>query len=124
MAASTLTIQVRADNIVFIKSDDTSPATLADWEKRLSARMDSYTEPHKHLYDMRHFPSISIDAVRTGIRLRKHKNANMVYTAVLVSNSTVTALVKATLSISAGGNFKIFLDDVEAVKWLHQQVPD
>ncbi len=124
MNTSTLTIEVRTDNIVLVKSTDTSPTTLADWEKRMSARMDSYTEPHKHLYDMRHHSSISINAVRTGVKLRKHKNANRVYSAILVSNSTVTALIKTSLSVNAGGHFQLFTDEADAIAWLHQQVPD
>ena len=124
MSTSTFTVQVRPDNIVLVKSEDTSPETLADWEKRISAELDSYTEPHKHLYDMRHLPSIFINAVRTGINLRKHKNADLAYTTVLVSNSTVSALVKASLSINAGGHFRLFMDEDAAITWLNQQIPN
>lgn len=124
MNNSTLTIEERPDNIVVIKSMDTSPATLEAWEKSMSARMDTYTTPQKALYDMRHHSAISISAVRTGIKLRKHKNANLVYTAVLVSNSTVAALIKTSLSVSAGGHFQLFTDEAQAIAWLHQQVPD
>lgn len=123
-AQSTLTIRERPDKIIVISAADTSPETLRHWEQYATKVMDGISTPQKRLFDLRNLRNISVDAVRTAVRLRHHPNANLMYTAILTSNSTVLALVRAALSVSAGGNFKLFVAEADAVTWLNEKVPD
>jgi hypothetical protein len=122
--ASTFNFTMRPDNIGVITVEDTSAETLAHWYNYSMQDMDTYTQPVRRLYDMRNLPKISIEAVRTAIRIRKHPNAHLIYSAVLTSNATVLALVKAALSVQAGGNFGLFENEEEAITWLHKMVPE
>ncbi len=123
MNQSTLRRYELANDILVVHVQDTSAATLQDWYISSVAEMDAYTGPVKRLYDMRDLDSISIEAVRTAVKIRRHPHAHWVYTAVLTSASTVTALVKASMSVKAGGNFKLFTDKEEAIAWLNRMVP-
>lgn len=124
MSESTLSIQKRPDNIVVVSALDTSSATLEHWEQYANEVMNAITAPQKRIFDMRNLNNISVEAVRTAVRLRRHPNANLMHNAVLTRNSTVLALVRAALSVRAGGNFKLFNDEEEAILWLNQKVPD
>lgn len=123
MAKSTLTRYQLPDNILVVHVEDTSPETVKDWYDSSVVEMNGYTKPIKILYDMRDLRTISIEAVRTAVKIRRHPKAHFVYTAVLTSNSTVMALVRTALSVQGGGNIKLFTDREEAVAWLHQKVP-
>ncbi len=124
MGQSTLKRYPLPRNILVVYVEDTSSETVQDWYDSSVTEMDGYTRPVKRLYDMRALPTISIEAVRAAVRIRRHPQAHFVYTAVLTHNTTVTALVKATLSVNAGGNFQLFTDEAEAIAWLHTKVPD
>ncbi len=123
-AQSTLAIRERPDNIIVISAADTSPETLQHWEQYATKVMDGISTPQKRLFDLRNMRNISVDAVRTAVRLRRHPNANLMYNAILTSNPTVLSLVRAALSVSAGGHFKLFANEADAITWLHDKVPD
>ena len=123
-AQSTLTIRKRPDHIIVISAADTSPETLQHWEQYANKVMDGISTPQKRLFDLRNFRNISVDAVRTAVRLRHHPNANLMYNAILTSNSTVLSLVRAALSVSAGGNFRLFVNEKDAITWLNDKVPN
>ena len=88
------------------------------------ADMLMYTGPTRIIYDMRNLNSISMNAVRKAIKLRRHPNIHLAYVAVLTTSTTVKALVNVALSVNAGGRFATFTDEEPAVKWLFTQVPD
>ncbi len=123
MSKSTLKRYEIENNILVVYTGDTSNATLLDWYDSSVAEMDAYTKPVKRLYDMRDLPTLTIQTVRTAIKLRRHPNSDFAHTAVLTSNSTVAALVKASLSIKAGGNIQLFTDYNEAINWLNKNIP-
>lgn len=123
MSKSTLRRYEIPGNILVVYVADTSPETVEDWYSSSVVEMDAYTGPVKRMYDMRDLKSISIEAVRTAVKVRRHRNASLVYTAVLTSNSTVASLVKASLSVNAGGNIKLFTDQETAVAWLNASLP-
>jgi hypothetical protein len=123
MGKSTLRRYELPGNILVVYVADTSPETVDEWYTSSIAEMDAYTGPVKRMYDMRDLKSISIEAVRTAVKVRRHRNASLVYTAVLTSNSTVASLVKASLSVNAGGNIKLFTDQATAVAWLNASLP-
>ena len=124
MPESTFRIENRPDNILVIHVDDTSDATVQHWYEYSMADMLMYTGPTKLLYDMRSLNTLSMDAVRKAIKLRKHPNAYLAYTAVLTTSQTVAALVNVALSVQADGQFVTFTDEDQAIKWLHTKVPD
>jgi hypothetical protein len=124
MSKSTFRIENRPDNIMVIKVDDTSDETVQHWYEYSMADMLMYTGPTKIMYDMRNLNTISMNAIRKAIKLRRHPNAYLAYTAVLTNSNTVKALVNVALSINAAGRFATFTDEETAVKWLHAQVPD
>lgn len=124
MSQSTLTRYPLPGNILVVHVTDTSSETIRDWVDSSIEEMNGYTGPVKRLYDMRALSSISIEAVRAAIKVRRHPKAHFVFTAVLTSNSTVLALVRTALSVQGGGNFKLFTDEAEAVAWLQEKVPD
>jgi len=111
------------NNILVVYTGDTSNETLLDWYDSSIVEMNNYTEPVKRLYDMRDLSTLTIQTVRTAIKLRRHPNANLAYTAVLTSNSTVAALVKASLSIKADSNIQLFTNYDNAVNWLNKNIP-
>lgn len=124
MQESTFRITMRPDNIGVIIADDTSDATLRHWYDYSMADMSTYTRPVKRLYDMRNLDTLSLQAVRTAIKIRKHPQADLIYSAILTSNTTVSALVNVALSAQAGGHFQLFTEEERAIAWLHQKVPD
>lgn len=123
MAKSTLRRYELSDNILVVHVSDTSPETVQDWYASSLEEMNAYTEPVKRLYDMRGLSSLSIEAVRTAVKIRRHPNAQFVYTAVLTTNNTVLALVRASLSVQGDGNIKLFTDEDQAITWLNEKVP-
>ncbi len=123
MAKSTLKRYEIEDDILVVYAGDTSNETLVDWYNSSIEEMDAYTEPVKRLYDMRDLQTLTIQTVRTAIKIRRHPKADYVYTAVLTSNTTVAALVKASLSIQAGGKIQLFTDYDTAVAWLNEKLP-
>ena len=122
MGQSTLTRYPLPGNILVVHVTDTSPETVEDWYLSSLVEMDTYTGPVKRLYDMRDLNTVSIEAVRTAVKVRRHPKAHLVYTAVLTNNSTVAALVRAALAVQGGGNFKLFTNESEAIAWLHAKV--
>ena len=122
MSKSSLKRYPIENDIIVVYADDTSEATLQDWYDSSMVEMDAYMGPVKRLYDMRDLPTLTIKTVRTAIKIRRHPNADLVRTAVLTSNSTVLALVKASLSIQAGGNIQLFTNYDEAISWLNKKV--
>ncbi len=122
MGQSTLTRYPMPGNILVVHVADTSPETVEDWYLSSLAEMDAYSGPVKRLYDMRDLNTVSIEAVRTAVKVRRHPKAYLVYTAVLTNNSTVAALVRAALAVQGGGNFKLFINESEAIAWLHAKV--
>jgi len=124
MNKSTLTRYPLPGNILVVHVTDTSSATVEDWYLSSLEEMDAYTGPVKRLYDMRDLKTVTIDAVRTAVKVRRHPKAHWVYTAVLTSNSTVAALVRAALAVQGDGNFKLFISEPEAINWLHAKVPE
>ncbi|MBP7590634.1 MAG: hypothetical protein KBA85_03450 [Chloroflexi bacterium] len=124
MQESTFRIIIRPDNIGVIIVDDTSEATLRHWYDYSIADMNTYKQPVKRLYDMRNLDTMSLQAVRMAIKVRKHPNADLIYSAILTSNNTVSALVNVALSVQAGGHFQLFTEENLAIAWLHQKVPD
>jgi hypothetical protein len=123
MAKSTLSRYELPGNILVVHVSDTSPETVQDWYASSVVEMNGYSEPVKRLYDMRDLNSLSIEAVRTAVKLRRHPNAKFAYTAVLTNNNTVLALVRASLSVQGDGNIKLFTDEAQAIAWLHEKVP-
>lgn len=121
--ASSLKRYAIENDIIVVYVEDTSNETLLDWYDSSMIEMDAYTEPVKRLYDMRDLPTLTIQTVRTAIKVRRHPKADYVYTAVLVSNTNVAALVKASLSIQAGGKIQLFTDYDTAVNWLNEKLP-
>ena len=111
------------DDIIVVYAGDTSNETLVDWYDSSIIEMDAYTEPVKRLYDMRDLPTLTIQTVRMAIKVRRHPKADFAYTAVLTSNTSVAALVKAALSIQAGGKIQLFTDYNTAVAWLNEKHP-
>lgn len=109
------------NDIIVVYAGDTSSETLVDWYESSILEMNDYTKPVKRLYDMRELPTLTIQTVRTAIKIRRHPKADFARTAVLTSNTTVSALVKASLSINAGGNIQLFTDFDEAVYWLNKK---
>ena len=124
MSESTFPIENRPDNILVMLVDDTADETVQHWYEYSMADMLMYTGPTKLLYDMRNLSTLSMNAVRKAIKLRKHPNAKLAYTAVLTNSSTVTALVNVALSVQADGQFVIFTDEEQAIHWLHTKVPE
>lgn len=124
MPESTFRIENRPDNILVIIVDDTSDETVQHWYEYSMADMLMYSGPTKLLYDMRNLSTLSMNAVRKAIKLRKHPNAHLAYTAVLTNSNTVTALVNVALSVQADGQFVIFTDEDQAIQWLHTKVPE
>ena len=124
MGQSTLTRYAMPGNILVVHVADTSPETVEDWYLSSLAEMETYTGPVKRLYDMRDLRTVSIEAVRTAVKVRRHPKAHLVFTAVLTSNSTVAALVRAALAVQGDGNFKLFTSEPEAVNWLLAKVPE
>ena len=124
MSESTFRIENRPDNILVIIVKDTSEATVQHWYEYSMADMLMYPGPTKILYDMRGLNTMSMNAVRKAIKLRKHPNANLAYTAVLTNSNTVAALVNVALSVQSGGQFASFIDEERAITWLHTKVPD
>ena len=124
MAKSTFRISHRPDNILVISVEDVSEETVQHWFEYSMADMMGYTGPTRILYDMRRLNSLSMNAVRKAIRLRRHPNIHLAYVAVLTTSTAVKALVNVALSVNAGGRFATFTDEEKAVKWLHIQVPD
>lgn len=124
MAESTFRIENRPDNIIVVIVEDSSDETVQHWYEYSMADMLMYAGPTKILYDMRALNTISMNAVRKAIKLRRHPNAYLAYTAVLTTSNTVKALVNVALSVNAAGRFVTFTDEETAVKWLHSQVPD
>ena len=124
MSESTFRIENRPDNILVIIAEDTSEATVQHWYEYSMADMLMYTGPTKLLYDMRGLNTLSMDAVRKAIKLRRHPNIHLAYTAVLTHSNTVKALVNVALSVQAGGRFVTFTDKDQAIAWLHAQVPE
>ncbi len=122
MSKSTLKRYPIKNDIIVVYASDTSDHTLTEWYESSITEMDAYTAPVKRLYDMRDLPTLTIQTVRTAIKIRRHPNADFARTAVLTSNTTVSALVKASLSINAGGNIQLFTDYDEAVNWLNKKV--
>lgn len=122
MSKSTLKRYPIKNDIIVVYASDTSDDTLAEWYESSIVEMDAYTAPVKRLYDMRDLPTLTIQTVRTAIKIRRHPNADFARTAVLTSNTTVSALVKASLSINAGGNIQLFTDYDEAIRWLNKKV--
>lgn len=122
MGQSTLTRYPLPGNILVVHVTDTSPETVEDWYLSSLAEMNSYTGPVKRLYDMRDLKTVSIEAVRTAVKVRRHPKAHLVYTAVLTSNSSVAALVRAALAVQGSGNFKLFTGMDDATAWLHAKV--
>ena len=123
MNQSTLIRYELPNDILVVHVQDTSSATIQDWYYSSVEEMNDYTEPVKRMYDMRDLSSISIEAVRTAVKIRRHPNAHFVYTAVLTNNSSVLALVRASLSVQGEGNIKLFTHENEAIAWLHEKVP-
>lgn len=123
MSQSTLRRYELPNDILVVHVTDTSPTTIQDWYYSSVEEMNEYTKPVKRLYDMRELTSVSIEAVRTAVKIRRHPKAHFVYTAVLTNNSTVLALVRASLSVQGDGNIKLFTREKEAIEWLHEKVP-
>ena len=121
MSKSTLKRYPIEHDIIVVYAGDTSEDTLADWYESSIIEMDEYTKTVKRLYDMRDLPTLTIQTVRTAIKIRRHPKADFARTAVLTSNTTVSALVKASLSINAGGNIQLFTDYNEAIRWLNKK---
>ena len=124
MSKSTFRIENRPDNILVIIVEDTSEATVQHWYEYSMADMLMYPGPTKILYDMRNLNTLSMNAVRKAIKLRKHPNVHLAYVAILTNSNTVKALVNVALSVQAGGKFVTFTDEEQAIKWLHVKVPD
>ncbi len=124
MSKSTFRIENRPDNILVVIAEDCSDETVQHWYEYSMADMFMYKGPTKILYDIRLLNTISMNAVRKAIKLRRHPNAEMAYVAVLTTSNTVKALVNVALSVNAGGRFTTFTDEETAVQWLHTQVPD
>lgn len=123
MNESTLKRYEIGNDILVVYVNDTSEETLKDWYDSSMIEMDAYIGSVKRLYDMRDLPTLTIQTVRMAIKVRRHPKADYVYTAVLVSNTTVAALVKASLSIQAGGKIQLFTDYDTAVNWLNEKLP-
>ena len=124
MTESTFRIENRPDNILVVIVEDCSDETVQHWYEYSMADMLMYAGPTKIIYDMRQLNTISMNAVRKAIKLRKHPNIDLAYVAVLTTSNTVKALVNVALSVNAGGRFTTFTDEKQAVAWLHNQVPD
>ena len=124
MTESTFRIENRPDNILVVIVEDCSDETVQHWYEYSMADMLMYAGPTKIIYDMRQLNTISMNAVRKAIKLRKHPNIDLAYVAVLTTSNTVKALVNVALSVNAGGRFTTFTDENQAVAWLHNQVPD
>ena len=124
MTESTFRIENRPDNILVVIVEDCSDETVQHWYEYSMADMLMYAGPTKIIYDMRQLNTISMNAVRKAIKLRKHPNIDLAYVAVLITRNTVKALVNVALSVNAGGRFMTFTDEKQAVAWLHNQVPD
>ena len=124
MTESTFRIENRPDNILVVIVEDCSDETVHHWYEYSMADMLMYAGPTKIIYDMRQLNTISMNAVRKAIKLRKHPNIDLAYVAVLTTSNTVKALVNVALSVNAGGQFMTFTDEKQAVAWLHNQVPD
>jgi hypothetical protein len=124
MTQSTFRIENRPDNILVVIVEDCSDETVQHWYEYSMADMLMYAGPTKIIYDMRQLNTISMNAVRKAIKLRKHPNIHLANVAVLTTSNTVKALVNVALSVNAGGRFVTFTDEETAVAWLHNQVPD
>ncbi len=124
MAKSTFRIEHRPDNILVIKVEDTTEETVQHWYEYSMADMLMYTGPTRIVYDMRRLNTLSMNAVRKAINLRKHPNAHLAYVAVLTQNATVKALVNVALSVQADGQFAVFTEENQAIAWLYAKVPD
>ncbi len=124
MTKSTFRIENRQDNILVVIVEDCSDETVQHWYEYSMADMLMYTGPTKIIYDMRALNTISMNAVRKAIKLRRHPNVHLAYVAVLITSNTVKALVNVALSVNAGGRFATFVDEDQAAQWLHHQVPD
>lgn len=124
MSESTFRIEHRPDNIIVVIVEDSSDETVQHWYEFSMADMLMYTGPTRIIYDMRKLNTISMNAVRKAIKLRRHPNVHLAYVAVLTTSTTVKALVNVALSVNAGGRFATFTDEDQAVKWLFTQVPD
>lgn len=124
MSESTFRIENRPDNILVVIVEDCSDETVQHWYEYSMADMLMYTGPTRIIYDMRKLNTISMNAVRKAIKLRRHPNIHLAYVAVLTTSNTVKALVNVALSVNAGGRFATFTDEALAVKWLFTQVPD
>ena len=121
MSNSSLHIYTRPDNIMVYDIADTSVNTIQDWERVATENLESLTVPVRRLYDLRKLHGISMFAMRTGVKLKKHHNADLVSAAVVAKKSVVAELIKTLLLIQPGGNFKIFNNEDDAVSWLLQQ---
>jgi len=108
---------------MLIEAEDTSVDTVQDWETTMLASLKTLDSPVKRLYDMRRLNGVSIFALRTAVKLKKHPQAKHVFAAVLTNNNTVARLVNTALAIQPGGNFQLFSDEKEAVAWLNRMVP-
>ncbi|MBE2222798.1 MAG: STAS/SEC14 domain-containing protein [Anaerolineae bacterium] len=124
MSESTFRIEHRPDNIIVVIVEDCSDETVQHWYEYSMADMLMYTGPTRIIYDMRLLNTISMNAVRKAIKLRRHPNVHLAYVAVLTTSTTVKALVNVALSVNAGGRFATFTEEDQAVKWLFTQVPD
>jgi len=122
MSESTLESYWRKDGILVYRAQDTSPATVEQWQQESLALLGKTDKYSKRLYDLRELSSLSIMALRTAIRLKAHPNARFVYAAVLTRNTRTASLVQTVLSIQPGGNFQIMMTEEAAIDWLNNKV--
>ncbi len=123
VSKSTLRSHRRPDNILVYEAEDTSLETVQAWYAQSFALLEQATKPDKRLYDLRKLKNISIFALRTAVKLKSHRKADLIYAAVLINNSRVSELVDTVLAIQPGGNFRLFSNEEEAIQWLNQKVP-
>lgn len=123
VSKSTLHYYRRPDNILVYETEDTSVETVRAWYDHSFALLEQISKPDKRLYDLRKLKNISIFALRTAVKLKSHRKADLIFAAVLINNSRVSELVDTVLAIQPGGNFRLFSNEEEAIHWLNQKVP-
>jgi hypothetical protein len=109
----------RDDGIRVISAQDTSVETVQAWEQDALSTVASYAGPQKRLYDLRNLNGISIFALRAAIKINAHNNAGLARVAVLANSVVVTRMVNVALSVQPGGTIRLFIDEAEAIAWLH-----
>lgn len=112
------------DNIHVFTVQDSSLATVHQWQREATFALEHIAGKAKHLYDLRALRSLSVYALQAAIKLKAHPQADNVYVAVLATESRVVELVDLVLRIQPGGHFRIFAQEGAAVAWLNVQVPD